>query len=56
MKGIEQVAFVESLLRAILPWRLSNSDVVKMQSEEVVRRLRTEGEAHLAEVLSYVGF
>jgi hypothetical protein len=56
IKGIEQVAVVESLLRAILPWRLSNSDVLKMQSEEVIRRYKAKSEGHLAELLSSVGF
>ncbi|CRG87492.1 hypothetical protein PISL3812_04510 [Talaromyces islandicus] len=34
--GIDKVADVDGVLRTILPWRLSNSDILRMQSESVI--------------------
>ncbi|KFY81614.1 hypothetical protein V500_11250 [Pseudogymnoascus sp. VKM F-4518 (FW-2643)] len=35
MKGIDKVADVDTILRSILPWRVSNIDILRRQSEEI---------------------
>lgn len=56
IKGIEKVADVDMVLSSILPWRLSNSDIVLRQSEEVKLRFRAETEEQLVKLLTRVGF
>lgn len=56
MKGIEKVADVDTVLRTILPWRLSNADVLKLQSEEVLGKCRRENEVQFVKLLDYLGF
>lgn len=45
IKGIVNVADVDAVLRSILPWRVTNSDVVRLQSEAVILKCRGENEA-----------
>jgi hypothetical protein len=47
VRGIDKVADVDTLLRTILPWRVSNSDILRLQSEEVIIKCRNEIEAQL---------
>lgn len=54
--GIDKVAEVDSLLRAILPWRLHNQDALQLQSEKVILSFREECEDRLAKILSHLGF
>lgn len=56
MKGIEKVANVDTILRTIIPWRLSNPDIVRRQSEEVLIKHRRENEKQLLKLLDYLGF
>ncbi|KAH9891373.1 phosphotransferase enzyme family-domain-containing protein [Xylariomycetidae sp. FL2044] len=56
MGGIDKVADVDSLIGTILPWRLSNADILKLQSEEVILRCRDENEAQLVQLLDHLGF
>jgi hypothetical protein len=56
MKGIEKVADVDTVLRTILPWRLSNPDVLRLQSEEVIRKCKSENQEQLLNLLDYLGF
>ena len=56
IEGIEKVAYVDAILRGIMPWRVSNTDMMRMQSEEVIMRCRTEGEQQLSEMLGRLGF
>jgi hypothetical protein len=56
MEGIEKVADVDSLLRSILPWRLSNSDILRLQSEKVILKCRDENEGQLIKLLDHLGF
>lgn len=56
MKGIEKVADVDTVLRTIVPWRLSNPDIVRRQSEEVLVKHRRENEVQLLKLLDYLGF
>jgi hypothetical protein len=56
MKGIEKVADVDTILRTIIPWRLSNPDIVRRQSEEVLIKHRRENEEQLLKLLDYLGF
>ena len=44
IQGIEHVAEVDAILQAIMPWRVTNSDILQMQSEKVTMRCRNEGE------------
>jgi hypothetical protein len=54
--GIGKVADVDTVLSTILPWRLSNEDVLKMQSEEVILQCREENEKQLIGLLSRLGY
>ncbi|KAF4634752.1 hypothetical protein G7Y89_g3359 [Cudoniella acicularis] len=54
--GIDKVADVDTILRTILPWRVSNSDILRLQSEEVIIKCRNENEEQLVRLLSHLGF
>lgn len=56
MKGIEKVADVDAVLRSILPWRVTNSDVLRLQSEGVILKCRDENEAQLVKLLEHLGY
>ncbi|KAF2763253.1 hypothetical protein EJ05DRAFT_506868 [Pseudovirgaria hyperparasitica] len=56
IKGIEKVADVDTILRTIVPWRLSNPDILQRQSEEVIKKCRRENEEQLKRLLDYLGF
>lgn len=56
IKGIDKVADVDTLLQAILPWRVANSDVLKLQTHETIVRCRDENEEHLDKLLGRLGF
>ncbi|CAG8973049.1 hypothetical protein HYALB_00010823 [Hymenoscyphus albidus] len=56
MPGIEKVADVDTILRCILPWRVSNLDVLRLQSEAVIMRCRNDNERQLVRLLSRTGF
>lgn len=56
MKGIEKVADVDAVLRSILPWRVSNSDILRLQPEKVILKCRDENEGQLIKLLSHLGF
>lgn len=52
IKGIDKVADVDMVLQAILPWRVSNADILRLQTEEAILRCRDENEKHLDKLLS----
>lgn len=56
MKGIEKVADVDAVLRSILPWRVSNSDILRLQSEQVILKCRDENEGLLIKLLNHLDF
>ncbi|KAF2021815.1 hypothetical protein BU24DRAFT_417453 [Aaosphaeria arxii CBS 175.79] len=56
MEGIEKVADVDAVLRSILPWRVTNSDILRLQSEEVILKCRNENEGQLIKLLDRLGF
>jgi len=56
MKGIDKVADVDALLRAIMPWRLTNSDFVSFQSAEVLRGHVERDAIKLEAILARFGF
>ncbi len=56
IKGIEKVADVDAVLRSILPWRVTNSDVLRLQSEAEILKCRDENEAQLVKLLDHLGF
>jgi hypothetical protein len=56
MEGIEKVADVDAVLRSTLPWRVTNSDILRMQSEKVIMKCRDENEAQLIKLLDHLGF
>lgn len=56
MKGIDKVADIDAILRGITPWRVTNSDMMRIQSEEIIMRCRNEGEQHLIKMLQRLGF
>jgi hypothetical protein len=56
IRGIEKIADVDTVLRTITPWRLTNPDILRRQSEDVLRKCRQENEAQLMNMLNYLGF
>jgi hypothetical protein len=56
MEGIDNVADINAILRGVMPWRVTNSDMLRMQSEEVIMKCRTEDEKHLVKMLERLGF
>lgn len=56
IKGIDKVADVDTILCAILPWRVTNADILARQTEEVIIECRNENEDHLDKLLSRLGF
>lgn len=56
IRGIEKVADVDVVLRSILPWRVSNSDILRLQSEEVILKCRNDNEAQLIKLLDHLGY
>lgn len=56
MKGIEKVADVDAVLRSILPWRVSNSDILRLQSEKAIWKCRNQNEDQLIKLLNHLGF
>lgn len=56
IQGIEKTADVDTVLRTILPWRLSNPEILLRQSEGVIAKCRRENEEQLERLLEYLGF
>ncbi|KAI0183964.1 hypothetical protein EV127DRAFT_445621 [Xylaria flabelliformis] len=56
IEGIDKVADVDTVLRTILPWRVSNSDILRMQSEKVIMKCKEENEQQLIQLLQRLGF
>ena len=56
IKGIEQVADIEAILHAILPWRLNNSDMIRMHSDKALMEFRDKDEKSLVKVLEHLGY
>lgn len=56
IEGIEGVADVHALLEAILPWHVTNNDILALQSEDAVAKHRKEGEVELAKLLAHLGY
>ena len=56
MAGIDKVANVDALLRSILPWRVTNTDILRLQSDEVILKCRNENETQLIKLLEYLGY
>ncbi|KAK3990828.1 hypothetical protein QBC44DRAFT_324799 [Cladorrhinum sp. PSN332] len=56
IQGIDKVADVDTILCAILPWRVTNADILARQTEEVITECRNDNEAHLEKLLSRLGF
>jgi hypothetical protein len=54
--GIDKVADVDALLGSILPWRVTNSDILRRQTDEVIRNCRDENEGVLIQILEHNGF
>ncbi|KAK2730720.1 hypothetical protein FQN57_004186 [Myotisia sp. PD_48] len=54
--GIEKIADVDMVLRAISPFRLTNSDVLKLQSEEVIMSYREKSEEKIVKLLEHLGY
>ncbi|KAI0107221.1 kinase-like domain-containing protein [Nemania sp. FL0031] len=57
IEGISKVADVDTVLRTILPWMVSNSDFVRMQEEEdVMVKCKERSEKQLVQLLERLGF
>ncbi|KAJ6037280.1 hypothetical protein N7540_001559 [Penicillium herquei] len=53
--GIDKVADADALLNSILPWRVTNSDILKRQADEVIRNCRDDNEKVLIQILENNG-
>lgn len=49
--SIDRVAGVDTIRLAILPWLVSNSDILRLQSDEVIIECRNENEQQLVGLL-----
>lgn len=57
IQGIDKLADVDELLGSLTPWRLTNSDFLRMNTDEGMRmRLREMAEEQLVGVLDHLGF
>ncbi|KAK4170908.1 hypothetical protein QBC36DRAFT_250527 [Triangularia setosa] len=56
MEGIDRVADVDTILCSILPWRVTNADILARQTEEVIIECRNNNEEHLDKLLTRLGF
>ncbi|KAL8370455.1 hypothetical protein RB595_000703 [Gaeumannomyces hyphopodioides] len=56
MAGIENIADLDALLNAILPWQLDNPDFLSMQSEDTVKRMGVFYGKELLKRLEHMGF
>lgn len=57
IQGIDKLADVDELLGSLTPWRLSNTDFLRMNQDEDQRiTLRRMGEEQLVAVLDHLGF
>ncbi|KAL8326133.1 hypothetical protein RB597_009105 [Gaeumannomyces tritici] len=56
MAGIENIADLDALLNAILPWQLDNPDFLSMQSEDTVKRMGLFFGKELLKRLEHMGF
>ncbi|KAI3316928.1 phosphotransferase enzyme family-domain-containing protein [Xylariaceae sp. AK1471] len=56
IQGIDKVADVDAVLRAVLPWHISNRDFLQMQPEGAVKHFRNRGEVELIKLLDHLGF
>lgn len=56
MEGIDKVADIDATLQGITPWRVTNPDMMRIQSEEVIVNCRNEGEKNLMKMLQRLGF
>jgi hypothetical protein len=54
--GIDMVADLDALLSSILPWRVTNSDILRRQTDQVIQNCRNENEKVLIEILEHLGF
>ncbi|KAJ8123469.1 hypothetical protein ONZ43_g592 [Nemania bipapillata] len=56
MQGIDKVADVDAVLRAVLPWHITNLDFLQMQPDGATEYFRKRGEEKLIMLLDYMGF
>ncbi|KAM0541899.1 hypothetical protein ACHAPJ_013045 [Fusarium lateritium] len=56
VKGRDKIAEVHVVLEAVLPWRLSNADVLNLQSEVAILNFREDSEKGLIALLDRLGF
>lgn len=54
--GIDSVADVDVLRSSILPWRVIHADILRGQSDQVIRNCRNENEKVLIRILEHHGF
>ncbi|CAI7647095.1 unnamed protein product [Penicillium bialowiezense] len=54
--GIDIVADVDTLLSSILPWRVTNSDILRRQTDQAIQNCRNENEKVLIEILEHIRF
>ena len=56
MEEIEEMADVDVVPRSTPPWRVSNSDILRLQSEKVILKCRDQNEGQLIKLLHHLGF
>ncbi|RDL37149.1 Uncharacterized protein BP5553_04582 [Venustampulla echinocandica] len=55
-QGIEKAADVDAVLQMIIPWRITNPDILRLQPEESTMKCRDENEEQLVKMLDHLGF
>ncbi|KAK4641834.1 hypothetical protein QC761_0078250 [Podospora bellae-mahoneyi] len=56
IEGTDKVADVDAILCAILPWRVTNAEILARPTEEVIIECRNDDEEHLYKLLARLGF
>lgn len=50
------MANFKTILRSILPWRVTNEDILRRQAEEAIVQYREENEELLDKLLQHLGW
>nr|CDP29403.1 Putative protein of unknown function [Podospora anserina S mat+] len=56
IEGTDKVADADAILCAILPWRVTNAEILARPTEEVIIECRNDNEEHLDKLLARLGF
>lgn len=56
IQGMEKVAQVDAVLGSILPWQISNLDMLRLQPKKVIWEIRQKYERRLIKLVNHLGY